>query len=118
MQKTTQKRSARLPFVRLTPEEKEQIRKDYLASPFTNQSAYMRYKLLDLGDIKTERDKMKIVLLLGSYVDRMKELSRHFVEFYRFRKEENNGKLPEEDAQFFALILKSIQEINAQFDKR
>lgn len=118
MEKTKTKRSTILPIIRLTPAEKEQIKKDYLASPFTTQSAYVRYTLLKSGNAEKGNEEVEGILLLGSFADKMKVLSRHFVEFFRFKKEENNGQLSEEEAQFFKLLLKSIQEINAQFDKK
>jgi len=118
MQKTTPKRSARLPFVRLTQEEKEQFENDYLASSFTSKSAYLRYKLLESEDAGISNKELEEVLLLGSFVDEMKVLSKHFVEFFHFRKEENNGQLSKEETQYFTLILKSIQEMTTQFDKR
>ena len=53
MKKTNNKRSTTLPLIRLTPAEKEQIKQDYLASRFTNYSAYVRYQLLASGRAET-----------------------------------------------------------------
>lgn len=117
MKKTNNKRSTTLPLIRLTPAEKEQIKQDYLASQFTNYSAYIRYQLLASGRSETANREMKIVLLLGSIADEMKVLSDHFVQLVQLRKEVTSEKIPKEEALHLSKILKSIQQINFQFKK-
>jgi len=117
MEKTTTKRNARLPFVRITSAEKEQIKKDYLASPFTSQSAYLRYKLLGLGDAKTAKKEMEVVLLMGIVADEMKGLSEQIIQLVRLRKAETSDQVSPEEAYHLSKMIKSIQEINTQFNK-
>ena len=74
-------------------QEKEQIKQDYLASRFTNYSAYVRYQLLASGRAETADREMKIVLLLGSIADEMKVLSDHFIQLVQLRKEKTSEKM-------------------------
>jgi len=83
MKQKKQNRSAVLPLVRVTPTEKKEIQEAYLASPFPNQSAFIRAKLLDTAHELDTVEAFGEVILMGKWIKKRQNYLRIFLKISR-----------------------------------
>lgn len=107
-----------LPLIRVTPEEKKQIKETYLASPFPNQSAFIRAKLLDEKHKLIAVEVFGEVLLMGEIADLLNTIGERIVQIIKLRKEEGTSKMNKKETQLFAEILKNIQQVQSNLLKK
>lgn len=118
MNKKKQTRSAVLPLVRVTPAEKKQIQKASVASPFANQSSFIRAKLLEKERQLDKIEAFNEVILMGKIADLLNILGGEIVNIIKLRKQEGSMKMSKKERQLFKEVLKKIQEAQSEFIKK
>ena len=118
MKQKKQNRSAVLPLVRVTPTEKKEIQEAYLASPFPNQSAFIRAKLLDTAHELDTVEAFGEVILMGKITDLLNAIGGKIVKIVKLRKEESTIKMDKKETELFTDILKNIQKAQSELLKK
>jgi len=118
MNQKKQSRSAVLSLVRVTPKEKKLIQKASLASPFPNQSAFIRAKLLEKEDQLDRVEAFDEVILMGKMADLLNAIGGEIVKIVKLRKQESSAKMSKKERQLFKMMLKNIQKAQTDLIKK
>lgn len=111
MEKTTEKRTAILPIIRLTPSEKIAIDDEFKSAPFPNKSAFLRYKLLNKKYSAYKKLEYEAEIAAGKMVTQLNQLGNNINQIAKRLNSQNADNLKKEELVLVATTAKLLLQI-------
>jgi len=111
MEKTTEKRTAILPIIRLTPSEKIAIDNEFKGAPFPNKSAFLRYKLLNKKYSEYKKMEYEAEIAAGKMVTQLNQLGNNINQIARRLNSQKEENLKKKEVVILASTAKLLLQI-------
>ncbi len=112
-----EKRSTVLPVIRVSPSEKEAIKKAYLASSYANQSTFIRSTLLEKSSLTVNEKRLQAELTAGKIYKETTKIEAQILKMVQELKIKEGGQLNKKHLLPYAKLLQSIKIIKAQLNE-
>lgn len=119
MQQTKEKRTAVLPVIRVSPNEKEAIKNAFLNSPYANQSAFIRSRLLQDPRLNDAEKRLQEELLFGEIYTAIEKIEGQIQQIVAEKKRTQGDQIDRLVLLPFAKVIqwtKKIKELITQND--
>lgn len=93
MRQTKEKRTKVLPVIRVTPNEKEAIKNAFLTSPYANQSAFIRSRLLQNDQLNDAEKRLQEEVLFGEIFNAIEKIEQQIQQMAAAKKREQGDQM-------------------------
>ena len=111
MEETPKRRSARLPEIRLYPEEKAAIELEFSTSFYNNKSEFIRYKLLDKTYSKYRQQRFEATIKAGELLDALGKIGNNVNQIAKVLNTYKDGKMRREELLVLVSAIKLIGKV-------
>ena len=111
MEELPKRRSARLPEIRLYPEEKAAIEMEFNASFYSNKSEFIRYKLLDKTYSKYRQQRFEATIKAGELLDALGKIGNNVNQIAKVLNTYKDGKMRREELLVMVSAIKLIGKV-------
>ena len=111
MEETPKRRSARLPEIRLYPEEKAAIELEFSTSFYSNKSEFIRYKLLDKTYSKYRQQRFEATIKAGELLDALGKIGNNVNQIAKVLNTYKDGKMRREELLVLVSAIKLIGKV-------
>ncbi|MFK7980901.1 MAG: plasmid mobilization relaxosome protein MobC [Saprospiraceae bacterium] len=111
MKEIPKRRSARLPEIRLYPEEKAAIETEFEQSFYSNKSEFIRYKLLDKTYSKYRQQRFEAIIKAGELLDDLGKIGNNVNQVAKVLNTYKDGKMRREELLVMVSAIKLIGKV-------
>jgi len=111
MKEIPKRRSARLPEIRLYPEEKAAIESEFSDSFYSNKSEFIRYKLLDKRYSKYRQQRFEATIKAGELLDALGKIGNNVNQVAKVLNTYKDGKMRREELLVMVSAIKLIGQV-------
>ena len=111
MKEIPKRRSARLPEIRLYPEEKAAIESEFSDSFYSNKSEFIRYKLLDKRYSKYRQQRFEATIKAGELLDALGKIGNNVNQVAKVLNTYKDGKMSRDQLLVLVSTVKLLSKI-------
>lgn len=111
MREIPEKRTARLPEIRLYPSEKKAIEAEYNLSFYSNKSEFLRYKLLDKTYSAYRQKRFEAIIRAGELVDELNKIGNNVNQVAKILNTYKDGRIRKEELLVIVSAIKLIAQV-------
>jgi len=114
MSQKKEKRTTVLPVVRVSPSEKEAIRKSYLSSSFSNQSSFIRSILLGTCNLSEAELRLQKELLLTEIFSGIEDIQTKLLRIIKEKEAEQSDNFDNKSLLRYTEMFDKLKNIKEQ----
>ena len=111
MKKSRQKRTERLPEIRLFASEKAAIEQEFKTSFYTNKSEFIRAKLLDKTYSRYRQKQYEAEIIVGKFLPELNKIGANINQVAKRLNAKNDGIIKKEELLVLVSAIKLIAQV-------